>query len=136
MTFLQHSRTQLFTLISQKYFRGFFLHNELHRLVQSYTVKVICSCFMCLESTSFFCHLIYHSPGFLVSFSLSVKSKPESEHLLWASLKGADYFRQEEIGPALSGNKKTLIRSYPRDTYQYDFADLLCVPLSGCFFWH
>lgn len=55
--------------------------------------------------------------------------------MLWASLKGADYFRQEEIGPALSGNKKTLIRSYPRDTcINMTLLIVLCVPLSGCFF--
>lgn len=47
---------------------------------------------VCLDSSSFFSHLISGSLGFLVSFSFSAKSKLESEHLLWASLKGMIFF--------------------------------------------
>lgn len=51
---------------------------------------------VCLDSSSFFSHLISGPLGFLVSFSFSAKSKLESEHLWWASLKGADFFFQPE----------------------------------------
>lgn len=44
--------------------------------------------------------------GLPVLFCLSVKSKPESEHLPWASLKGGDCFGPEEIGPCLVRQQK------------------------------